>query len=110
MTRWLTSMMVLAGLLAFGTARAQQVVEVEGQKFEPTVTVGGQALNLNGVGLRKRAIFKVYVAGLYAGQKSTSAGAWWSKVNRCRCDHTCSRNCCIACASCSWAASASKSS
>ena len=75
MTRWLTSMVLAAGLLAFGQAQAQQAVEVEGQKFEPTVALGGQTLNLNGVGLRKRAIFKVYVAGLYAGQKSTNAAA-----------------------------------
>jgi hypothetical protein len=65
--------MLAAGLLAFGQAHAQQAVEMEGQKFEPTVVVGGQTLTLNGVGLRKRAVFKVYVAGLYAGQKSTSA-------------------------------------
>jgi flagellar motor switch/type III secretory pathway protein FliN len=75
MTRWLTSIVLAAGLLAFGQAHAQQAVEVEGQKFEPTVVVGGQTLNLNGVGLRKRAVFKVYVAGLYAGQKSTSPAA-----------------------------------
>ena len=46
--------------------------------FEPWFCVllfAGQTLNLNGVGLRKRAIFKVYVAGLYAGQKSTNASA-----------------------------------
>lgn len=72
MTKWLTSMVLAAGLVAFGTAQAQQAVEMEGQKFEPTVALGGQTLNLNGVGLRKRAIFKVYVAGLYAGQKSTN--------------------------------------
>jgi hypothetical protein len=29
----------------------------------------------NGVGLRKRAIFKVYVAGLYVAQKSSNAAA-----------------------------------
>ena len=73
MTKWLTSMVLAAGLVAFGQVQAQQAVEVEGQKFEPTVALGGQTLNLNGVGLRKRAIFKVYVAGLYAGQKSTNA-------------------------------------
>ena len=75
MTKWLTSMVLAAGLVAFGQVQAQQAVEVEGQKFESTVTLGGQTLNLNGVGLRKRAIFKVYVAGLYAGQKSANAAA-----------------------------------
>jgi hypothetical protein len=68
-------MVLAAGLVAFGQAQAQQAVEMEGQKFEPTVALGVQNLSLNGVGLRKRAIFKVYVAGLYAGQKSTNATA-----------------------------------
>lgn len=75
MTKWLRSMVLLAGLVAAVQVQAQQGVEMEGQKFEPTAAVGGQTLNLNGVGLRKRAIFKVYVAGLYAAQKSTSAAA-----------------------------------
>jgi hypothetical protein len=68
-------MMFTAALVAAGPVLAQQAVEIEGQKLEPTVSLGGQTLVLNGAGLRKRAIFKVYVAGLYAGQKSTSAAA-----------------------------------
>ena len=64
--------LTLAGWALVGTVSAQPV-EMEGQKFEPTVQVGGQTLNLNGIGLRKRAIFKVYVAGLYVSQKSTNA-------------------------------------
>ena len=73
MTRWLSSMVMMAALLALGSAHAQQPIEVEGQKFEPTLALGGQNLALNGVGLRKKAIFKVYVAGLYVGQKTTNA-------------------------------------
>lgn len=74
MTKWLrASLMIgLTGLMATLSVHAQPV-EMEGQKFEPTVQVGGQTLNLNGVGLRRRAIFKVYVAGLYVAQKSTNA-------------------------------------
>jgi hypothetical protein len=65
---------VAAALLAVaGPAAQAQPVEMEGQKFEPTVQVGGQTLTLNGVGLRKRAIFKVYVNGLYVPQKSSDA-------------------------------------
>jgi hypothetical protein len=60
-------------LFALGAAVHAQPVELEGQKFEPTVQVGGQTLVLNGVGLRKRAIFKVYVAGLYVPAKSSNA-------------------------------------
>ena len=74
MTKWLRAnlMIGLVGSMAAMSAGAQPV-EMEGQKFEPTVQVGGQTLNLNGVGLRRRAIFKVYVAGLYVPQKSTNA-------------------------------------
>lgn len=52
-----------------------QPVEVEGVKFEPTAQVGGQALQLNGVGVRTRVVFKVYAAGLYVPQKATAAPA-----------------------------------
>lgn len=48
-----------------------QVVEVAGVKLEPAAQVAGQPLVLNGAGLRTRAFFKVYVAGLYVPQKST---------------------------------------
>lgn len=39
--------------------------ELAGVKMDEAVTVGGKSLKLNGVGLRKKSIFKVYVAGLY---------------------------------------------
>ncbi len=57
-----------------GTALAQ-TVEVEGVKFEPTIQLGGATLQLNGVGVRTRAIFRVYVAGLYVPQKEKAAPA-----------------------------------
>lgn len=63
---------VLATLIVGGLATAQ-TVDVEGVKFEPTAQVGGQALVLNGAGIRTRAIFKVYAAGLYVPQKSNDA-------------------------------------
>ncbi|HTN50209.1 MAG TPA: chalcone isomerase family protein [Burkholderiaceae bacterium] len=65
----------LAAMFVVMTGAQAQPVELEGQKFEPTVQLGGQTLTLNGVGLRKRAIFKVYVNGLYVPQKSTDAAA-----------------------------------
>ena len=52
-----------------------QPAEVEGVKLDPTAQVGGAALHLNGAGVRTRAIFKVYVAGLYVPQKANSAAA-----------------------------------
>lgn len=36
-----------------------------------TVTVAGQTLQLNGLGLRKKAMFQVMVAGLYLPEKTT---------------------------------------
>jgi len=62
----------IAGLS--GTALAQ-TVEVEGVRFEQTIQVGGAALQLNGVGVRVRAIFRVYVAGLYVPERATTAPA-----------------------------------
>ena len=72
MRAWLQAATVAAAVAVNAGAQAQPV-ELEGQKFEPTVQVGGQTLTLNGVGLRKRAIFKVYLNGLYVPQKSTDA-------------------------------------
>ena len=47
--------------------------EVDGIKVEDAVKVGDQDIRLNGVGIRYKAIFKVYVAGLYLNAKKTSA-------------------------------------
>jgi Chalcone isomerase-like len=65
---------ILAALLlsGFASLALAQGVEIEGVKFEPTVEVGGQPLQLNGAGIRTRAFFKVYAAGLYVPQKSNS--------------------------------------
>ena len=46
-----------------------------GVKLPGTVDVAGHALVLNGVALRKKAVFKVYVAGLYLTAKSSDADA-----------------------------------
>jgi hypothetical protein len=68
-SRWLAT---LAFALAATTVGAQ-TAEVEGVKLDPSAQVGGAALQLNGAGLRTRVFFKVYVAGLYVPQKSSSA-------------------------------------
>jgi len=62
----------LMGLVA-AAASAQPITIEEGVKFEPGATVGDQTLVLNGAGLRTRAFFKVYAAGLYVPQKSGDA-------------------------------------
>jgi hypothetical protein len=55
--------------LAFGV----QAAELEGVKLEQRILVDGQALELNGMALRTRMFFKVYVAGLYLPQRSSNA-------------------------------------
>lgn len=46
-----------------------------GVTFPDSVTVGGRTLALNGMGVRTKVIFKVYVGGLYLEQKTTNAEA-----------------------------------
>ena len=52
-----------------------QPVEREGVKLEPLAQVGNATLQLNGAGVRTRAIFKVYVGALYVPQKSSNPAA-----------------------------------
>jgi len=49
--------------------------EAAGVKMPDTVTVEGKTLRLNGIGLRKKVMFKVYVAGLYLENSSRDAAA-----------------------------------
>ena len=47
--------------------------EAAGVKMPDTITVEGKTLKLNGIGLRKKMLFKVYVAGLYVETPSKEA-------------------------------------
>ncbi len=60
----------LAVVLASPLARAQSPVDVAGVKYDTAVQVGNSKLVLNGAGIRYKAIFKVYTAGLYLGAKA----------------------------------------
>lgn len=44
---------------------AAQAAELAGAKLPDTIEVGGQSLQLNGIALRKKFIFKIYVVALY---------------------------------------------
>jgi hypothetical protein len=50
-------------------------LEVGGVKLPDTVSVDGKTLKLNGAGIRKKAIFKVYVAALYVETPSKDAAS-----------------------------------
>ena len=47
-------------------------IDVGGAKVEDAVDLQGAKLQLNGAGVRYKAIFKVYAAGLYVGKKVAS--------------------------------------
>ena len=65
----------LAALCSSPLALAQSATEVAGVKYEPSVQVGNSRLQLNGAGIRYKAVFKVYTAGLYLGAKATTTEA-----------------------------------
>jgi hypothetical protein len=49
--------------------------ELAGITMPDTLKVGDKTLRLNGLGLRKKSVFKVYVGGLYLDSPSKDAGA-----------------------------------
>ena len=76
----LASSAALAQTAAQSTAQnlaapAAAATEVGGVKFENSVQVGTTRLQLNGAGVRYKAIFKVYAAGLYLTGKATTPEA-----------------------------------
>jgi Chalcone isomerase-like len=52
-----------------------QPVDVSGVKYEPSLQLGGTHLQLNGAGVRYKAVFKVYAAGLYLNAKAPTPEA-----------------------------------
>jgi len=61
-------------LLASSPAIAQPV-EVSGVKYESALQLGGTNVQLNGAGVRYKAVFKVYTAGLYLNAKANTPEA-----------------------------------
>lgn len=62
-------------LAALAVAALVLAGEAAGVKMADTVTVEGKTLKLNGMGLRKKVVFKVYVAGLYLETPSPAGEA-----------------------------------
>ncbi len=67
---------LLRTFLAFGAVlvalSANAAVELSGVKLEDNVEAHGTRLQLNGAGIRYKAFFKVYTAGLYLGKKAAT--------------------------------------
>lgn len=59
------SFLVMMSTQAFG-------LEVAGVNIDPTVTAGQKTLVLNGAGIRKKLVIKVYVGALYLERKAVS--------------------------------------
>lgn len=64
--------LLLATALALAAATHAQPVVLSGVKFDDANDVRGSRLQLNGAGLRYKAVFKVYAAGLYLPKKAAS--------------------------------------
>jgi len=66
---WLATslLLCLSGVVSAGA--------VAGVTLPPTVSVEGKTLKLNGTGLRKKMVFKVYAAGLYVETPSKDPAA-----------------------------------
>ena len=73
MKTWILSLSLAVGALAPLSAHA--VLEVSGVKFEDTYGLAGQQLQLNGAGMRKMMIIKVYALGLYVQRKDGNVQA-----------------------------------
>lgn len=71
---WVTRAAGLSLALACLVSPAWAVnTEIAGVRYEPTIKVEGQTLQLNGSGLSYKALQKVYTVGLYVSKKTSNA-------------------------------------
>ena len=68
LNRWLPA---VAMIMTVPAVLAQ--VNVSGVKYDESTEVRGARLQLNGAGVRYKAVFKVYTAGLYLTRKAASS-------------------------------------
>jgi Chalcone isomerase-like len=64
--------LIAATGLALCLLPGANAVEIAGVRMDDTTKSGSTELKLNGAGIRYKAIFKVYVAGLYVTEKKNS--------------------------------------
>jgi len=71
-----TSALALGIALTVGSGGTNAApIELAGVELQDHATVAGSQLVLNGAGIRYKAVFKVYTAGLYLGHKATTTEA-----------------------------------
>lgn len=61
--------------LALPLTAPAQSFDTAGVRYESQVSLGGSVLQLNGAGIRYKAVFKVYTAGLYLTAKASTPEA-----------------------------------
>jgi hypothetical protein len=71
----LRRLFALSALALASLAATAAQVEVAGVKLDDALELHGSKLALNGAGVRYKAIFKVYTAGLYLGRKADTTEA-----------------------------------
>ncbi len=54
------------------SSAAAATIDISGVKLDETMNLHGSAVQLNGAGVRYKAVFKVYVAALYLEKKATT--------------------------------------
>ncbi len=79
MHRLLLAFLAACASVATLPAHAAVAVELAGVPFEDRVSVDGKPLQLNGAGIRYKAVFKVYAAGLYLEKKANTPEAVWTQ-------------------------------
>jgi len=67
--KFLTRWAVMAGACLLAASAVAQPMTVADVKYEETASVSGSTLQLNGAGVRYKAVFTVYTAGLYLEKK-----------------------------------------
>jgi hypothetical protein len=75
LSRPLVTASLLLGLVFTPMLSTAATVELAGVKLEDRATVAGAPLVLNGAGIRYKAVFKVYTAGLYLSTKADTPEA-----------------------------------
>jgi len=70
-----TLFMLAAAAFVAASGRPAAARELAGVNMPETLSVGDKTLRLNGLGLRKKVVFKVYVGGLYLETPSKDAAA-----------------------------------
>ena len=68
--KFLTRCAVMAGACLLAANAIAQPITVADVKYEETASLSGSTLQLNGAGVRYKAVFKVYTAGLYLEKKA----------------------------------------